>query len=291
MRIVDEGFEGTGYEETWAETISGGNTLDEDSTTIPCFGTQSLKAIATSIAAPSAYTIRTFNDENSVYIRAWVYVSQNGLTGVSEIANILDIRNSAGTSAARIQLRNNAGLFQMRLIYYTDGGEVATSGITVAINTWYLVEFKYDINAMQWNWYLNGVLKSMGNLAGTVLTPNRLVVGIAGYTGTAQSTVHVDGVIIDTEHYLSLIDFSDPIILEVPSTTVLFTSRLYIKSIRWVDATTAGHTAVLAGKGGRTFFASEASGDNFIDSFLYEGWVEGLQIPTLASGKVYLQIG
>lgn len=48
---------------------------------------------------------------------------------------------------------------------------------------------------------------------------------------------------------------------------------------------------VSGGKGGRTFFASEASGDNFVDSFLYEGWVEGLRIPTLASGKVYLQIG
>ena len=291
MRIVDEGFEGTGYEESWAETISGGNTLDEDSTTIACLDLQSLKAITTSVAAPSAYATRTFGNVNAVYLRAWVYVSENGLTVASEIANILDIRNSAGTSAARIELRNNAGTFQMRFIYYSDGGEVATAGVTVVVNTWYLIEFRYDTNIMLWGWILNNVVQNNGHLTGAVLTPNRLVAGIVGYTGTAQSTVHIDSIAIDTDQYPSLIDSSDPIILEVPSTTILFNSRLYIKEIKWVGATTAGHTVVLQNKNGRTLWASEAAGANFVDSFLYEGWVEGLSIPTLASGKVYIQIG
>src|SRR3989304_171461 len=291
MRIVDEGFEGTGYEESWAETISGGNTLDEDSTTISCIGSQSLKAITTSVAAPSAYATRTFGDVNAVYAKAWVYISENGLTVASEIAKILDIRNSSGTSAARIELRNNTGTFQMRFVYYSNGSEVSTAGVTVAINTWYLIEFRYDTSLMLCGWTLNNTVKNTGHLTGAVLTPNRLIAGIVGYTGTAQSIVHIDSIVIDTEQYPRLIDSSDPIILEVPSTTILFSSRLYIKEIRWVAATTAGHTAVLQNKNGRTFWASEAAGTNFVDSFLYEGWVEGLSIPTIASGKVYIQIG
>ncbi|OHB71859.1 MAG: hypothetical protein A2W23_06320 [Planctomycetes bacterium RBG_16_43_13] len=291
MRIVDEGFEGTGYEESWAETISGGNTLDEDSTTIACLGTQSLKAITTSVAAPSAHATRTFGNVNAVYLRAWIYISENGLTGASEIAKIFDIRTSSGTSATRIELRNNAGTFQMRFIYYSNGGEVITTGVTVVIDTWYLIEFQYDTSLMLWGWILNNTVQETGHLEGTVRTPNRLVAGIVNYTGTAQSTVHIDAIAIDTEHYPSLIDSSDPIILEVPSTTILFDSRLYIKEIKWVRATTAGHTVVLQNRNGRTLWASEAAGDNFVDIFLYEGWVEGLSIPTLASGKVYVQVG
>lgn len=291
MRIVNEGFEGTGYEGTWVETVSGGNTLDEDSTTVPCFGTQSLKAITTSIAAPSAFAKRTFGNENSVYIRAWIYISQNGLTGVSEIANILDIRDSAETSIARIQLKNNAGLFQARFIYYSDGGEIATSGVVVAINTWYLMEFSYNINTMKWSWYLNNIVKGIGNLVGTVLIPNRLVTGIVNYTGAAQSIAHIDNITVDTEHYSSIIDSFDPIIIEVASAAILFSSRLYIKSIRWVGGTTAGHTAVIQDQKGNVIWASEASGANYVESEIIEQWIDGLIVPTLASGKIYIQIG
>lgn len=291
MRIVDEGFEGTGYEETWVETVSGGNTLDENSTTIACFGSQSLKAIATSVAAPSAYTMGTFNNVNSTYLRAWVYVSENGLTGASELANILVIANSASTFCARIQLRNNAGTLQMRFIYYSNGGDINTSGVNVSINTWYLVEFAYDTDGMKWSWHLNGIMQQVGHLTGTVLTPNRLMIGIGNYTGAAQTTLYIDNVAIDNALAPAIIDSSDPLIYEVASTTILDSRRIYIKSIRWVNGTTAGHTAVLQNKARRVFWASEAAGANFVDEFLYEGWVEGIILSTLASGKVYIQVG
>lgn len=291
MRIVDEGFEGTGYEETWVETVSGGNTLDEDSTTIACLGAQSLKAVTTSVAAPSAYATRTFNNVNGAYLRAWIYVSENGLTGASEIATILDIRDSSGTSMAKIQLRNTGGVFKIRFNYYSNGGEINATGVTVTINTWYLVEFQYDINVMRWSWYLNNVLKEMGHLTGTVLTPNRLIVGIVGYTGAAQTTLYIDNIAIDNALAPAIIDNCDPLIYEVASTTILDSRKIYIKSIRWVGATTAGHTAVLQNKNGRVFWASEAAGNNFIDEFLYEGWVEGIILSTLASGKIYIQVG
>ena len=293
MRIIDEGFEGTGYEETWVETVSGGNTLDEDSTTIPCLGSQCLKAVATSIAAPSAYAKKTFGDSNTIFARAYIYISENGLTGASEICNVLNILTSAANSAARLQLRNNAGTFQIRFIYYSNGAEVNSAGVNININTWYLIELKYDTNKMQWSWSLNGVVKGNGTLTGAIRIPNNIAVGISvsAYSGTGQTTLYTDSVVVDNYQPIPYIENTDPLVIEIPSTTVLFTNRLYIKEIRWVDATTAGHTVVIKNKNGRAFWASEAAGDNFIDSYLYEGWVEGLQVPTLASGKIYIQIG
>src|SRR3989304_9099956 len=167
----------------------------------------------------------TSGDVNAVYLRAWIYVSENGLTGASELANILVIQNSALSSVAGIQLRNNTGTFQMRFFYYSDGGIVFTAGVNVAINTWYLIEFRYDTSIMFWIWGLNNVVQYNGNLKGATLTPNRLVAGIAAYTGTAQSTINIDSIAIDTEQHPPFIDSSDPIILEVPSTTILFASR------------------------------------------------------------------
>lgn len=291
MRIVDEGFEGVGYEESWTETVSGGNTLDEDSTTVACFGSQSLKAVTTAAAAPSAYATRTFGDVNAVFVRAWVRITENGLTGASEVGSVLIIQNSASSSTVGVQLRNNAGTFQMRFFYYSNGGIVYTNGVNISINTWYLIEFSYDTGKMLWSWYMNGILRGSGHLTGTILTPNKLLAGIAGYTGTAQSTVHLDNVAVDNNYLPAMIDSIDPIILEVPSTTILFNSRIYVKSIRWVGATTAGHTAVITNKNGRTIWASEVAGANFIDESLWESWIDGLSISTLASGKIYIQIG
>ncbi|HDY89813.1 MAG TPA: hypothetical protein ENH82_17065, partial [bacterium] len=48
-RVVDESFEGAGYEESWSETAGAGNTIDEDSvipgTPPPGAGSQCLKTI------------------------------------------------------------------------------------------------------------------------------------------------------------------------------------------------------------------------------------------------------
>jgi len=65
-----------------------------------------------------------------------------------------------------------------------------------------------------------------------------------------------------------------------------------IKSIRWVGATTAGHAAEVQDGGGEIIWSSLASGANYVESDLIENihthWV-GLKVPTLASGKLYIE--
>lgn len=84
---------------------------------------------------------------------------------------------------------------------------------------------------------------------------------------------------------------ADPYIIDAAAATVLSTINLYIKSIRWVGGTTAGHTAIIHDKNSNVIWSSVASGANYVESEIIEQWVDGLIVPTLASGVLYIQIG
>lgn len=84
---------------------------------------------------------------------------------------------------------------------------------------------------------------------------------------------------------------ADPWIIDTAATTVLSTNQIYVKSIRWVGATTAGHTAIVQDQKGNVIWSSVASGANYVESEIIEQWINGLIAPTLASGVLYVQIG
>lgn len=83
----------------------------------------------------------------------------------------------------------------------------------------------------------------------------------------------------------------DPYIIDTAAATVLSTDNLYIKSIRWVGGTTAGHTAIIHDQKSNIIWSSVASGANYVESEIIEQWIDGLIVPTLASGVLYIQIG
>ena len=65
------------------------------------------------------------------------------------------------------------------------------------------------------------------------------------------------------------------------------TGRRVVGFLRWVGATTAGHTAVLADASGNEYFRSEADGANFIDIFPLHKVMNG-QAVTMSSGTFYV---
>lgn len=87
-----------------------------------------------------------------------------------------------------------------------------------------------------------------------------------------------------------------PLIIDTPSGTALLTEPIRIQKIRWIGATTAGHTAVVTDVNNNVFWESVASGANYVES---EDWsnlrwerrvMNGLKVPTLASGKLELYL-
>jgi hypothetical protein len=85
----------------------------------------------------------------------------------------------------------------------------------------------------------------------------------------------------------------NPWLIDTPGATTLTTERLYVKGVRWVGASTAGHQAVIQDRNSRVVWESVASGADHVESDLIEtpdaGW-DGMKVPTLQSGKLYIEL-
>ena len=82
-----------------------------------------------------------------------------------------------------------------------------------------------------------------------------------------------------------------PIIVDTPGAgTILATSRRIVK-VRWVGATTAGHTAVIQDSSdSRNVWESIAAGSNYVEDNVMNIAVAGIKVPTLSSGKLYIHV-
>jgi len=80
-------------------------------------------------------------------------------------------------------------------------------------------------------------------------------------------------------------------VLDTANTTVVFDNRmLHIKSVRWDNATTANHKAVLKDKNGDTIWQSTAAGANNEDAELIEGIYDGIVMNQLDSGVLIVRL-
>lgn len=79
-------------------------------------------------------------------------------------------------------------------------------------------------------------------------------------------------------------------LIDTPGATPVWLSGLNVASITWTGASGAGQAAVVKNASGtRTIFDAKASEANDFESAVYEcGWVEGLMVPTLDSGKLLI---
>jgi len=67
------------------------------------------------------------------------------------------------------------------------------------------------------------------------------------------------------------------------------TGSILLESVRWVGATNAGHTLEVTNTAGAAIFASEASGANFVDGWVWKRlWADGIIVTTMDSGILYL---
>jgi len=86
---------------------------------------------------------------------------------------------------------------------------------------------------------------------------------------------------------------NNPLVIDTASSTAVTSGTFVAWMIRWVGATTAGHTASIQDKNGNVRWASEASGANYVEETHFEAKpqiFEGLKVPTLASGIVYIYV-
>jgi len=83
---------------------------------------------------------------------------------------------------------------------------------------------------------------------------------------------------------------ANPIKVDTAGATALTSKTFTVYKIRWVGATTAGHTAVIHNEASQVIFAAEATGANYTESESFDPAqiVAGLIVPTLGSGALYI---
>lgn len=78
-------------------------------------------------------------------------------------------------------------------------------------------------------------------------------------------------------------------LIDTPGATPVWLSGLSIASISWTRPTTAGHQAIVKNAAGtRVIFDATASEANDNEAVYDLGWVEGLLVDTLGSGKLLI---
>lgn len=90
---------------------------------------------------------------------------------------------------------------------------------------------------------------------------------------------------------------ANPLIIDTAGAGNILSRELKINEIRWVGATTAGHSAVVRDKADRITWESVADAANYVEESHFftitgerEFVQEGLRVTALGSGKLYIYI-
>lgn len=207
--LIQESFEGTGYENTWAETVGAntGNLVDEDNTetTTTGGGSQVLKtssnttptATAAASRASTKYTLSS--SQQVVYHGVWVKVASHSLANNASglLTNIVDASGNQAIEIFVLKKSNGSNVFYVR--YYQNGAltTTVTSDIGLITGKWYFVGLKYDITNMRVAAQVNGTSILDAALSGTVRASLQGV-NCGHYNSTQAITNYLDLVNLDT---------------------------------------------------------------------------------------------
>ena len=178
--LFSENFESTkptnsGYDNAgWSETVGSGSVFDTDSTEVARptgGGNQVLKIqkVASNYNALSSVNMTSDNPitYTTIYFRYNTYSLAD-----QDLVSIAEMRDSAGTLAWRLYFKYSASAPNTRinLRYYNNGsdGNYSTDTTSIAADTWYKLEVKYDVTNKTYEWRIDGTAKGSGSLTGTL---------------------------------------------------------------------------------------------------------------------------
>jgi hypothetical protein len=212
--LINEYFEGTGYEETWTETVGGSNSIDEDALSSDVgspdgWGLQCLHIDIPTLDA-NAYTYRSLGTPAGIsYTRVDIIITAESLSS-GENNVLLYLMNPAFSTVFALSLNQNGGGLAFILNSKHDGTNNFYQGFpTVTVGTRYRLEFKWDATANKWAWKIDGwsqpndqdftdPVTLEGDLTSTHLTTVGIVfLGAPASVNQAAGETHYDRVVMD----------------------------------------------------------------------------------------------
>jgi hypothetical protein len=80
-----------------------------------------------------------------------------------------------------------------------------------------------------------------------------------------------------------------PIYIDTPGASVLFNGRMNIKELVWANYTADAHTVEVQNSAGAPVFSSNGKAD-LSAIRVSPGWIDGLIVPTLDSGQLFIYL-
>lgn len=198
----NEGFEGTGYEETWSEGESGAGAVDEDYATSNApnapsnWQTQCLRAVVG--GGDNAEVGHDFGSAlGTAFVRAeFIWVAE-AFPGTNESVVIVQGLSGAGVHAWSFRLNEqSSGVYRTQFSYTNDGSFHSTFVAGLALGEPHRAEVMWDNAGDAFEFRLDGTTA----VSGSITTQRDFQIIRAGVTSTAPSNsqeVLLDNIAID----------------------------------------------------------------------------------------------
>lgn len=210
--IFQESFEGTGYQNSFTETIgaNSGNIVDEDNTdvTITGGGSQVLKIVkvitpTNTVAASTAQTYTGYLSTMAIsaYVDFYVYISSYSLPSDGNLNYIAKFNDDVNNTAISVYIRNLSSLKRLYVSVYNNGANPAyafPSSTDLVVDHWYHIQCKYDVTNLKYHIIVDDtVLANDIALTGTTRTGVKRVF-FGDNAGVYPYSIYLDRVNIST---------------------------------------------------------------------------------------------
>jgi hypothetical protein len=204
--VLNERFEGPGFENTWVEVVGGGNSLDEDASTVlagsPSGWLNDCLEVTVLDAAFNGYISKDLSSPLSKSFVRFDMVVTNETLADGDIL-VLATGKDITSVAWFVGILQTAGIVNLVIDVRYDGTTHVVISEPLALNSRYRFEFKWDADNDLWEWWLNGVSKGSGALTSThVLTINTVFFGNIAVAHNKTATIYYDNIAIDNNEYL-----------------------------------------------------------------------------------------
>jgi hypothetical protein len=204
--IIDESFEGAGYEEIhWDETIGDGCSLDKDYTPLPGTnppdtGSECLRLVSDSPGYQAMTSLRYLIPQQTTFTSFHFMVEAEGLAN-GQKKTIGSLRNDAANAVWGFMLYKYDDQLKFNIWLYNNG-IWNQAYYDILPNTWYQIKVKYDDALNMWQWWVDDISQNNGQLGGDHRT--NIQEWSFGFEDPAQdrtATVYFDKITVNTESF------------------------------------------------------------------------------------------
>ncbi|MDY6952743.1 MAG: cytochrome c3 family protein, partial [Thermodesulfobacteriota bacterium] len=170
--IIDESFEGKGYEEDFTETVGSSCTVDEDSgipgTPPDHFGCQCLKTHSRAWGFVARTDLVYPTQQARTFTNFYILIESESLAADGSFEKIFGLYDANGDSVSVLRLsKNTSGDLKFKYRLYNNGASTTVyTSEALSLNTWYKVGIKYDDTSNAYEMRFNDAVVASGSLTG-----------------------------------------------------------------------------------------------------------------------------